>query len=244
MKPKRSGTEAGADTVERTRALVADGLTPPLAAAVARGFMDLSEAVERMAREASATTIAERHGMPRSVAMQVAMGQLPLESVLRRMRYEEHRVTHRDRSGFSEGASVGMSLFGGQRPSGRIAAVSSYELTLEPEAGDALVIRKLAVKYVHPLADLRRVRKSFRMVRDRAAPSPEPATQPQDRYPLSDRRLFEWIDRSDDLEVVFLDGEQLHGRATWLSRFEFGLALKGDAEVAACRHAIGHIGRA
>jgi sRNA-binding regulator protein Hfq len=173
----------------------------------------------------------------------VALGQIPLEDVLRRLRFEQHRAEHRDRTGFVAGQLVGLSTFGGSRPTGRLTEVSLYEFVLAPESGPPVSYRKIAVKYVHALDDLRRVRKATRVSRERAAPQPEPATNPKDRYPLSDRRLFDFLDRESDLEVLFLDGEVLHGRVSWVSRFEFGLALKGGAEAAVCRHALSAVAR-
>ena len=214
------------------------GLSPSFAMAVARGLLGLSEAVSRMAQSEKATRLEERHSLPRSVAMQVALGQASLEDVLRRRRFEEHRAQNRSRTGFIAGSPLCFGLLGGERPSGLLVSVEPYELTLRLDSGVDQALRKLTVKYVHAATDLKRVRKVSRVDRSKPIGSSTAAERPQDRLPLSDKRLFDWMDGVAEVEMVFLDGESFRGRVLWLSRFEFGFGLKGDVELAVCRHAL------
>jgi sRNA-binding regulator protein Hfq len=46
------------------------------------------------------------------------------------------------------------------------------------------------------------------------------------------------MDDAVEVTATTLEGEQLRGVVVWFGRYEFGLKLKGDAEITVFRHAL------
>jgi sRNA-binding regulator protein Hfq len=121
---------------------------------------------------------------------------------------------------------------------GRILSVEPYLVRLGPEEGEVEEVHKLQVKAAFRPDAYKRLRKAMRFDKAVEAAPTGPIARPQDRYNCSDKRLFRYLDSVAPVRVTLLEGEQLIGTVTWFSRFEFGLGLKGEAEVVIFRHAL------
>jgi sRNA-binding regulator protein Hfq len=239
---------AAPDVAARAKAeqLHQAGMPFQMAMAVAQGRLDLNEALERMSRKDRVNKLMERHDLSRALATQVAIGHADLELVLSRRRLEEHRSKFRDRTILVPGTpGITLVCHGGRVAMGAIVAVEPY-LVLFQEEGSAEpeAIHKLQVRYAYPTAEWKKVKKAVRVDKQAAADTTGPVIRPQDRYTCSDRRLFGYLDAKVTVEVTLLEGDSFHGEVTWFSRYEFGLKIKGDAEIAVFRHALVHIGSA
>lgn len=238
--PMRRVRKPKADPTVKARAdeLVARGMPYQMAMAVAHGRMELNEALERMARKDKVTILMERHQLSRALATQIALGHADLEQVLARRRLDEHRVTNRDRTCLQPGARLALALHDGRTVKGTVAGLDAYQFTFQPDGGAVETIHKLLVMYAYAPDEWKAVKKGVK--HDKKAP-PEPAappTRPQDRYSCSDKRLFAYMDRAQEIVVTLLDGEVLRGVVTWFGRYEFGLKLRTDAVVTVFRHAL------
>lgn len=228
----------------RADALHRDGMPFQMAMAVAHGRMDLSEALERMARKDRVERLVEEHGLTRALATQVAMGHADLNLILRRQRLEAHRTEHRDRTWLEVGRPVTLGLHGKRVVTGQIQEATAYSLLFRHERadGEPEEIHKLQVKYAYAPDDWKRAKKAMKIDKALAAIPREPVVRPQDRYGCSDRRLFTYLDKEQDITVTLLEGEILRGRVTWFSRYEIGLEIRGEAEIGVFRHALHHVG--
>ena len=70
-----------------------------------------------------------------------------------------------------------------------------------------------------------------------------PAERPQDRYSLSDKRLFQAMDEAHQISVTLLEGEVIRGKISWFGRWEFAIEVKGGAEIVVFRHALAGFAR-
>lgn len=231
------------DPVVRAKAdkLHASGMPFQMAMAVAQGRLELNEALERLSRKERVNRLMEKHDLSRALATQIVIGHADLDQVLARRRLESHRESHRERTVLVPGAgALTFVCHGGRQIKGAVAAVEPYDVRLAPDGGgDPVEVHKLQIKYAYPSADWKKVKKAVRA--EKAAPSVEPVVRPQDRYTCSDRRLFGYLDRKQEVTVTLLEGDELRGEVTWFSRYEFGLKLKTDVEVTVFRHALANI---
>lgn len=225
----------------RADELVASGMPLQMAMAVAHGRMELNEALERMARRDRVNVLMERHSLSRALATQIALGHADLDQVLSRRRLEEHRVGNRDRSALQEGAQLAMVLADGSVAKGVITEVHPYQVRFE-DGGEARELHKLQLLYCYAPGDWKAVKKGVRVDKKQPREVAAPAVRPQDRYSCSDRRLFGYLDRTVDVNVVLVNGEHLRGHVTWFGRYEFGLKLRSDVEVTVFRHALRDVG--
>lgn len=232
---KRSSSEEEAR--QRAQALHKDGMPFQMAMAVAHGRLDLSTALEAMARKDQAARLEREHGLGRALATQVAMGQLDLEVVLRRRRLREHREQNRDRSWLVVGSPVRLGLHGRKEITGTPTEVGPYTVKLDID-GETRELHKLELHYAFDPANWKKAKKGIRRDKSVASQNLEPVRLPQDRYGCSDKRLFNYVDTGVDVSVCLLSGELLKGRVVWFSRYEFTMALRGDVEVGVFRHAL------
>jgi sRNA-binding regulator protein Hfq len=233
------------DEAARAKAeqFVKQGMPYQMAMSVAHGRLDLSEALERMARRDRVTALMERHTLSRALATQIALGQADLDQVLARRRLEEHRVTYRDRTCLAPGAELVLVLHDGRTVKGTLAKVEPYNVTVATATGGATpggteqVLHKLLVMYAYAPGDWKAVKKAVK-AGDRKAEVDAPALRPQDRYTLSDRRLFQFQDGGQETTATLLDGTTIRGAVAWFGRYEFGLRLRGEATLTVFRHAL------
>jgi sRNA-binding regulator protein Hfq len=208
-----------------------------MAMAVAHGRLDLSDALETMARKQRAERLEKEHGLTRALATQVAMGQLDLEVVLRRRRLAEHRRVNRDRTWLEVGRPIVLGVHGRGQVRGTPRAVHAYGVDLEHD-GEVDEIHKLLIQYAYDPADWKKVKKAIRTDKSVAAQQLEPVRLPQHRYGCSDKRLFNYVDTGVDVTVCLLEGQLLKGNVTWFSRYEFALRVRTGVEVGVFRHAL------
>lgn len=230
------------DPVARAKAeaLHKDGMPFQMAMAVAHGKLRLNDALERMARKQRAERLVEQHGLDNALATQVAMGHVQLEVVLRRRRRREHRDQNRDRTTLIEGKRLTLGLHGRRSLSGTVGEVTSYLFGFAPDGGEFEEIHKLQVRYAYSREDWKRAKKAIKTDKTLAGPS-EPVPRPQDRYGCSDKRLFRYHDQETEIAVTLLEGDVIRGKVAWFSRYEIGLAVRGDVGVVAFRHALRNV---
>lgn len=209
-----------------------------MAMAVAHGNLDLSEALERMATRDRVNRLMETHDLSRALATQVAIGHADLEQVLARRRLAEHRESHRDHSCLVPGnGPLVLQLHGGDTAKGVVGEVAAYTFTIG-EGDDAREIHKLEAKYAYDASAWKLVKKAVKTDKRIATEGRRPEVRPQDRYSCSDKRLFGYLDRSVEVVATLLDGDVLRGTVSWFGRYEFGLMVKGGAEITVFRHAL------
>ena len=228
---------------ERAEELHAKGIPFQLAMAVAHGRLDLSTALERLATREKVDRLMEQHDLSRALATQIAIGHASLDQVMARRRMEDHRRLHRNRSillgSVETGEPVVVALHGGQRAPGVVQSVRRYDFDFLPQGFDEPIeIRKLQVKFAYRPADWKALDRALGNDRAREKRPLSPAERPQDRFSLADKRLFQCMDKGQTVAVTLLEGEVIRGKVAWFGRWEFGLRLRGDAEVVIFRHAI------
>lgn len=226
----------------KAQELHAQGIPFQLAMGVAMGKMELSEALERMANQEKALRIQKEHDISWSLAMQIAVGHVNQEVVLRRRRQEVYVAQNPTRSVldelFATGDPVRIALFGGDVIEGKIVAMEKYSATIsEREGVDPREIHKLQMVYAHNPADWKAVKKAVKVDKKVAAQGLEPAKAPKDRYTVSTKRLFRYLDTGVEVEAKLLSGDKVVGNMAWFSRFELGFATKGG-QVVVFRHAL------
>ncbi len=241
---EREATPPAPDPLVRAKAekLHASGMPFQMAMAVAQGRLELNEALERLSRKERVNRLMEKHDLSRALATQIVIGHADLDQVLARRRMDEHRESHRERTVLvPDTAGLTLVCHGGKQIKGAIVSVEAYGVQVRVDgAPDPVDVHKLQIKYVYRTADWKRVKKAVKA--EKKSELAEPVVRPQDRYTCSDKRLFGYLDRKPEVTVTLLEGDELKGEVTWFSRYEFGLKLKGDAEVTVFRHALTHIG--
>lgn len=243
MRPRgRNDVDPREEQRARAKELVQTGLPAAMAAAVAQGRLTLNEALEKMARRSEVERLMRKHDLSRAVATQVAMGHADLDAFLLRRKLELHISDNAQRSCLEEaranGRALALQVVGQRRVSGVISEVGAYDVTVRDEGGADVTLHKLELKCAWYADDYKKVRKALR--RDKAlseAPREIPR-RPQDRYGLSDRRLFRYVDEGTTVDVTLVEGEVVRGAITWFGRYEFALGVKGEAEIFVFRHAI------
>ncbi|MCA9297923.1 MAG: hypothetical protein H6737_12850 [Alphaproteobacteria bacterium] len=219
-------------------ALHKDGMPFQMAMAVAHGRMDLSEALERMSRKDKVNRLVEDHDLTRALATQVAMGHVDLEIILRRRRLKEHRDENRDRSVLEVGNRLTLGLHGRRLVTGTVVDTSPYSVTIKPDDGEPEEIHKLQIKLAYSPDDWKRAKKAIRTDKNLAKSPREPIPRPQDRYGCSDKRLFSYVDRGEEIVVTLLEGEVVRGKVLWFSRYEIALQVRGETDIVVLRHAL------
>lgn len=245
---RRSREPAAPDPVAiRARAdeLAESGMPFQMAMAVAQGRLELNAALERLAQRAEVDRLMRDHDLTRAFATQVALGHADLDTFLAKRRFLAHREENANRSCLESAASSGdtwvFGLFEGRKVEGTISEVTTYQATLVADGAEPEELHKLAFKYAYRPDDWKRVKKAIRKNKELSAEPRTPSERPQDRYTCSDRRLFGYMDEEATVDVTLLEGEILQGSIAWFGRFEFGLRVKGDAEIIVFRHALHRI---
>ena len=229
----------------RIDALVQDnGLSRAVATQVALGRVELNDILRKMALNAEVEGIIRKHDLARALATQVALGQAELEAVLFKRRMGEYFETGGLRSLLTDsqaaGQSVALALHGGRNIEGLVTQVDQYELEIQVD-GQTERLHKLQVKWGAPAADRKKVGRSLGWDKALKGAATEPVGRPQDRYSCSNKRMYGYLDRGATVTVRLVEGEIFKGTVTWVSRFEFGLEVKGHVGAVIFRHAMIHI---
>jgi sRNA-binding regulator protein Hfq len=226
---------------ERARDLVAKGVPAAMAAAVAQGRMSLEDALGRLAQRAEVERMMRKHDLSRAVATQVVLGHADLAAFLARRRMEQHVEQNQQRSCLEDtkaaGAALSIQLTGGERVEGKVVTVEPYEVVVQAADGERR-LHKLTLKAAWSPDDYKKVRKIIRRDKELGEhPLPVPV-RPQDRYGLSDKRLFRYLDAALLVDFTLVEGEIFRGQVAWFSRYEIGLTLKGGGALTLFRHAL------
>ncbi len=218
------------------------GLPRGLAQQVAAGQLTVNQALEKLAFQDRVDRLMKKHGLGRALATQVALGHTDLEQVLRKHRMTVHKEEHYGRSILDEvhagGEPRAFGVHGGRTITGTVANLDRYEVHLLDKNGETKVVHKLQFKYAFRVADAKRVKRALRFDRALKDAPREPILRPQDRYTCSDRRFFGYVDNQSSVVVTTLEGDIFRGEIRWMSRYEFGLKLKGGVELTIFRHAL------
>lgn len=224
------------------------GLPRNMAVAVAQGRLTKDEALQRLSRRADVEQLMRDHDLSRALATQVVLGHADLASYLAKRRFEAHRDENLQRSVLDEALADGeprtFVVTGGGKRTARVVSNAAFEVVLQDDGAEAEEVHKLTLLYAYRPDAWKRVRKVLKRERDLAKAGHKPAERPQDRYTVSDKRLFRYVDEGVSVDATTLEGDVLRGEVTWFSRYEFGLRIKGDEEVIVFRHALHHLGEA
>lgn len=244
--PKHSGKPAASPEQMARKRRVAElqkqGLTLPLAQAVANGQLTLNDAVVRLQRDDEAARIARLHQIPHPLAVQIAMGHADLAVTLRTRKIEAQLEVNGGRSIFDiQGPTWSVGLYGQKTRPLVFLRNDRYEVEArdaEAPGAEPELIHKTLVKYAYPAAEYKAVRKHLDYDKELRAQTVEPHLRPQDRYACSNRTIGAWWDAKTQVHLTTAEGEIFSGEVTWFSRFEIGLKTRAGVEVVVFRHAL------
>ncbi len=232
----------------RIDALVQDnGLSRAVATQVALGRVELNDILRKMALNAEVEGIIRKHDLSRALATQVALGQAELDAVLFKRAQAEYFESTGLRSLLTDaetsGEPVALALHGNRNIEALVKKVDQYEFDIEV-GGVPERLHKLQVKWGARAEDRKKVGRSLGWDKALKGAVTEPVGRPQDRYGCSNRRIYGYMDRGTTVVVRLVEGEIFKGQVSWVSRFEFGLTVKGKVDAVIFRHAMIHIGEA
>ena len=190
-----------------------------------------------------------RHGLDRSTATQIVQGDLCIDRFLHRRRRAAHLKKYRGRSilerAHRDGRPRMFALHGQRVVTVRVVAIRAYEVEvvhlgvdMKP-VGDREVIHKLQFKFGAYFDHVPRMHKEFSVCK-KANKVTNPIPKPQDRYAISDKKLFGWVDANSHICVKTLEGELVTAPLSWIGRWEVGLSVQG-VELVVFRHALANI---
>lgn len=234
------------DVRKRTDELVEMGIPHQMAVAVAAGKMELNDALQRLAFRDRVAKLEVKHELSRALATQIALGQASLDRVLARRRFLQYRDENLGRSVLEaardDGRELTLLCHGQRSLRGTVSAVDAYQVVFAQVKGETEELHKLQIKLAYDAAEFKKVRKVLKWDKDLKNAPKDPVAAPQDRYGCSDKRLFRYLETEVEVQATLLEGEQLRGKVSWFSRFEFGLVVKGGVEVVVFRHALADLG--
>lgn len=191
----------------------------------------------------------DKHALCRSDAVQVVQGHLCLDTILHRRRRRTHLDQNRTRSMFDKAVRDGRPRVFAMHGKGiliaRVKAVRPYEVDVLPLGadlkpfGELKTVHKLDFKFGCYFDHAPRIQASLKMCLG-ADRTQRPSPKPQDRYPISDKKLFGWIDAKCPIRVKTLEGELVNCTLSWIGRWEIGLDVAG-VELVLLRHALANI---
>lgn len=252
--PRRSGgrfNNRGRDPALEKRILQIEqenGLDRAVATQIALGRLQLNEVLGRMALQAEVDSLMRRHDLTRALATQIALKQADLKVVLFKRRMAEHLATNAERSMLDTAAReqtpVYLAAHGNRHLEGLLTASTRYEVVVQEPGKEPETLHKLQLKFGCAAADRKKIRRNIRTDKALAQAAINPIWKPQERFSCSNQRLYTWLDSGRALDVTLLEGEVLRGVVTWISRYEFGLLIKGAGEVVIFRHALHSVAEA
>ena len=246
QRPAKKREKKRTDPQVRAKAeeLAASGMPFQLAMAVALGRVDLNTALERMARDQKVDRMMAKYDLGRALATQVVLNQADLDVILAQRRMAAHREENRNRSCLDDllisGDTMVFGLHGGRTVQATVGDVQPYMATLvHSDSDEHEEIHKLQFKYAYAKDAEKQVRKALKWEKELKGAPREPITRPQDRYSISDKRLFQLLDDKALLNITLLEGEVFQCSLDWFGRFEFGTTLKNsDSVLHIFRHAL------
>ena len=189
------------------------------------------------------------HGLDRSQASQVVQGNLCLDKVVHRRRRTEHLQKYLSHCTFAKAARDGrprlFAIHGQQVQLMRIKTNRQYEvdfLPLGPDlrpSGELTTAHKLEFKLGAHVDHMPKIQGSIE-ISWADARATQPILKPQDRYCISDNKLFGWVNAANTICVKTLEGEMVKGTLSWIGRWELGLDVNGG-ELVVFRHALANI---
>ncbi|MFM2162948.1 MAG: hypothetical protein RLZZ383_2460 [Pseudomonadota bacterium] len=213
-------------------------LPPHLAAAVRRGRMAPQAALERAAWEAEVAALMRRHGLDRALASQVLHGEANLGHLLERRACAAYLAERARQSVFEVAAGDAVPRAFHLGNAGYAEAVvlenRAYDVVLQTPDGPPSALHKLRIRAVTDVPCGRRLRRE----RIRGSVTDAAPARPQDRYALSDRRLFLACTRGAAVTLTWLDGERMRGMVRSFTRFELVLETRTLGDVTILRHAL------
>ena len=174
---------------------------------------------------------------------------MSLDKYLHRRRRKHHLKKYGERSILEVAQGDGrpriFSLHGQEVFVARIKKVHAYEVELvrlgvdlkpsrEPE-----MVHKLQFKFGGRYDHAAKLQSAID-VSESSAEVAKPILRPQDRYPISDKKLFGWVDAKTVICVNTLEGDVVKGGLSWIGRWEIGLDIQG-VELVVFRHALANI---
>jgi len=190
-----------------------------------------------------------RHHLDRSTATQIVRGAISIDKVLHGRRRREHLATHRNRCFFDKAAKDGrprlMAMHGQQVRFVRIRSARKYEVDFIPlghdmkPSGTMETAHKLEFKFGSHLEHAAKMHNAIQFC-ESSASTADTIVKPQDRYCISDRKLYGWLDAASRICVKTLEGDMVKGTVSWIGRWEIGLSVN-DAELVVFRHALANI---
>ena len=190
-----------------------------------------------------------RHGLDRSIATQIVQGKLCIDGVLHRRRRKAHLRKYRNRSiltrAMKDGRPRMFALHGHRVVIVRVKDVRAYEVDvlhlgsdMKP-VGEIETIHKLQFKFGAYFDHAQRMHKEISVCSE-SNDSAQPILKPQDRYAISDRKLFGWVDAKSHICVKTLEGELVTAPLSWIGRWEIALDVQG-VELVVFRHTLANI---
>jgi hypothetical protein len=205
--------------------------------------IDVHPKAERIAR------LMMRHRLDRSTATQIVQNRISLDTYLHRRRRKLHLKKYCNRSILDVAQGDGrpriFSLHGQEVFVARIKKIHAYEVELvrlgadlKPDRESELV-HKLQFKFGGRLDHAAKLQSALTACETGSAVA-RPILRPQDRYPISDKKLFGWVDAKTVICVNTLEGDVVKGALSWIGRWEIGLDVQG-VELVVFRHALANI---
>lgn len=205
--------------------------------------IDVHPKAERIAR------LMMRHRLDRSTATQIVQNRISLDKYLHSRRRKAHLKKYCNRSILEVARGDGrpriFSFHGKEVFVARIKKVHAYEVELvrlgadlKPDR-DPELIHKLEFKFGGRFDHAAKLQSAMSTCESGSAVA-KPILRPQDRYPISDKKLFGWVDAKTDICVNTLEGDVVKGGLSWIGRWEIGLDVQG-VELVVFRHALANI---
>ena len=209
----------------------------------------LEEAIEVHPEAERIVRLMFRHGLDRSTATQIVKNRLSLDKFLHRRRRRHHLDLNRDRSIFDIAQGDGrpriFALHGQEVFVARIKQINAYEVQLVRlgsdlrQSEDIETVHKLQFKFGGRFDHAAKLQSAISQCVSSSVIA-NPIRRPQDRYPISDKKLFGWVDAKTDICVNTLEGDVVKGALSWIGRWEIGLNVQG-VELVVFRHALANI---
>ena len=183
-------------------------LSQTLAYRVVNKEMTLKEAIIQQNLEVEIDTLVSEHQVDRSLATQIVRGQLDKDLSLRKHYSKRHLVVHKEQNiwdkAIGEEATLRLYLHGQIQKEVKVVAVDSYMVRLDTDE----TIHKLQIKMAHWVS-------SNVVVNQLEAASCPPIERPENRFRMSNVRLYQWFDSKTPLLFDALEGLQATKNEGW-----------------------------
>lgn len=210
---------------------------------VVLGQSSLNEVLQELLREDKVKNLMATHEFSRALATSVALGRADLDTILLRRRKNDTLEKNYARTCLQEsidsGNSLGLALHGHKRVRGKVLSNGKYDFQfLEDGKADPIEIHKTHIKYGYAPADFKTLRKVHSIDNHVKKQKLDPIMRVKDRHHFKNLTLQRSMDEGIEIEVISLEGDVFKGVVTWFGRWEFGLRVKGGAEIIIFRHAV------